>query len=378
MWQPYRVSERSNRWRFVEVLSMSKARMSQLRTVATTAVVILAATACDAGSYSAAGFEGTLSRVSAGDRSEQFGHAKAVQHLYLADVDRATQKGVVERFLIVNGQPAHTPDLRYRGFTGPIAVDAAKNVYLAKSFTYSRAQEIDVFASGSRSPSRRLSVTYPSSQVSTTALAVDDAGYLYVAIGAHASSGAIYVVNVYRPGAQGNARPVTSIVPTFNNIITGMALNAAGELFVAIVNFASNPQGGIVVYSDPHGMPRLVEVLSSPYIDGPAGIAIEAEEIYALSSKLVVGNGRGLVIAFHVTAGTPRLDRKITVQNEMALSGGIALLGRELFVPDVGRVTSPPVPPAVYELDATTGGTQVPIDTLQFPLGHYVLDVKAD
>jgi hypothetical protein len=306
--------------------------------------------------------------------------AGAVEHLYVAQVDRTTQQGVVERFPLRSGRLSHTPDLSYSGFTGPIAVDPADNVYIAKSFAPSRTQEIDVFASGSTTPSRRLLVTYSNALVSTTALTVDRAGFLYVAFSARTSGGVTYIANVYAPGARGHATPVAGITSAFQEPFSALALDDAGRLYASFSTFPSNPQGGIAVYSNPHSSPTAVQVLSSPYIDGVTGIAIAAGEVYVLSASFQLGGGpRGFVLAFHVSAGGGvHLDRKITVQNQVALRGGIALDGGRLFVPEAGSTSNPPVAPAVYELDASGDGTQIPIDTLTVPASDYVLDAKVD
>jgi hypothetical protein len=307
------------------------------------------------------------------------GPTVAARHLFAGQVNGATQKGVVKRFPLLNGKPVHTPDLCYPGFTGPIAVDAADGVYITKSFSYSQAQEIDFFTSGSTLPSRRLFVTYPTSLVQTTALAVDRAGYLYVAIDAQTSSSGTDQVNVYRPGAHGNAKPVAIVSPIFQTFITALAFNAGGELFAALGSYASNHAGGILVYSDPRSSPKVVRTLTGPYIDGITGIAIGEGELYVLSSALAVGGAHGLIAAFPDSAnGSPAPDRTITVQNEVALSGGVTLNRGRLFVPEDGRLSNPKVPSEVYEIDATRGGSQLPIDTLVFPLYKYVLDLKAD
>jgi hypothetical protein len=113
-----------------------------------------------------------------------------------------------------------------------IAVDAARNIYVANYPSASQGGSITVYATdsdGDASPARTIAgsstgLSYPA------AIAVDTAGTVYVA-NYHGNN-----VTIYAPGANGNVAPVRTIGGPNSRIRLplGIAVDATGKIFVSV------------------------------------------------------------------------------------------------------------------------------------------------
>jgi hypothetical protein len=260
----------------------------------------------------------------------------AAHHLYVAAAPYTGSGGLgLERFPIINGKPAPSPDLVYPNNTGPIAVASDGSLYAGSDADF---QTIDRFASGSVKPESRL-IAEPCRHgflyAGLSAMTVDPNGNLYVAIdqgvsGARARSlhhCTEQFVAVYAPGASGRAKPL-NVVPIdlgASEPVFSLTIDGAGELAVTTTTNA------IRVYADPTGNAKLVRLFSSRALPLPQGIAFDATHPlvyianYSPPSIVVLPSG---------AQGPTQARRVIQNTGGQAYCGQIALLGRFVFVAD--------------------------------------------
>lgn len=332
-------------------------------------------------------FAGSSTRFSpgalGGPKLGSNGVATIPRHLYVA----GSNGGTVERFRMYDGVPTSPQDLSYAGVGAPIAVAPADHALYATS-----SATISVFRNGSTIPERTLNISPPTScpyspcsGSGPTALLVDPLGYLYVALNDSSSTvskfGRIvrisWIVQIYAPGASGDAQPISSIdvgscqhgrIYACFGSVDGLALDSEGDLLASgfgvewIGKKIITRTSAVYAYASPVSNPTLVRTLTGSGVVLASGLATDP------SAEMYVDNpttgdwysGPSFVAAYPETAnGNPSPDREISVAGAQ-FGSGIAVSPRNLlYVPD-------PVNNAVYELHSDRNGTQVPISVLPF------------
>jgi hypothetical protein len=173
-------------------------------------------------------------------------------------------------------------------------------------------------------------------------IAVDANGYLYVgSIHKHPA----IVVNVFAPGAKGDAKPLLTIpLPNGATAVRGMAIDPTGNLYV------STDANEVDEYASPETSPTLTRTLK-----GNAQMLTPWSLAFDPTGELYVANtGFNNVLAYSPTAnGNAPADRAISSTSSPPLAGivGIAVSDETLYV--LG------LPPAAFSqiwvLDATRG-----------------------
>lgn len=245
--------------------------------------------------------------------------AATTGHVYAAG------PGGVLRFAIVNGVPAKKPDLAIGNASGPIAVSPAGAADTTLYAMQNGSGNIVAFADAATKPIR--SIVLPNAGqgafYAVADMAVDRAGYLYVAVylnvfarGArrlgvrYPSPGGVVV---YAPNASGHARPVAA-VPVYPEAI---ALDAKDDLFICGQDTRLN--GFCNEYRDARTHPALVSSFKGPTLNTILGATVAGSEIY-------------------VSAQDPTNRYDFTAQVFATSSHGVTAPQREIF-PTSGSVT---------------------------------------
>jgi hypothetical protein len=286
----------------------------------------------------------------------------ATHHLYVAAAAYTGSGGVgLERFPIVDGKPAQSPDLVYPDNTGPIAVAPDGSLYAGID---GGTQTIDRFASGSIKPETRL-LAKPCPRkylyAGLSALTVDRKGDLYVAID-EGESGVrdreahrcpSQFVAVYAPGATGRAKPISTLPVDLDasEPVFSLAIDDSGDLAVDTIS------NGIRVYADPTTKPRLVRLFSSRALPLPQGIAFDPAQ-----PLVYVANDTppSIVVLPANAQGPTRARRVIQDAGAHAYCGQIAIFGQVVFVADNTGGT-------VYEFSKDARGSTKPLASLSLP-----------
>jgi len=298
-------------------------------------------------------------------RSAQSSVAQApavTHHLYVAAAPfNGSDATGVERFPIVNGKPAQSPDLVYPNDTGPIAVAPDGSLYAGSDANY---QTLDRFAPGSIKPESSL-LAEPCRRGfdygGLSALTVDQKGNLYVAI-TQGVSGVRdtpphhctdQFIAVYAPNATGRAKPL-SLVPVdlgASNPVFALAIDGSGDLA------ADTTSSAIRVYATPITKPRLVRLFSNLALPLPQGIAFDS-----VQPVVYVANDSppAIVVLPADAQGPTPAKRVIQSPGAQAYCGQIALLGADVFVADNTAG-------AVYEFPKGAHGSTKPLATLSLP-----------
>jgi hypothetical protein len=279
-------------------------------------------------------------------------------HLFVATLGQYSGSQM-ERFPIVNGRPAKQPDLVFPSAAAPLAVAADGTVYAQDD----RAFAVDVFPPGLTAPVRQLMLnpcgpSYIYNGI--TALALDAAGYLYVAVdggisGSKPDSGGCQgeTVVVYPPGAGGNTPPVKFI--GFNLYASapslGIAIGGSGAL--AITRAGNNDT---FVFAHPLAPRERLTQLFWSHMNGPEGIAYDTPEREIFVANVYTASFD--VYPAHAQGGDR--PKRTIVTSASSLCGSIALRARDVFVSDAGTNT-------VYEYDKAAHGSPPPVATLSLP-----------
>jgi DNA-binding beta-propeller fold protein YncE len=286
----------------------------------------------------------------------------AAHHLYVAAAPYTGSGGLgLERFPIINGKPAQSPDLVYPNNTGPIAVAPDGSLYAGSD---AGLQTIERFAPGSIKPESRL-VAEPCARRydygGLSALTIDPKGNLYVATGEGVSGVRDRAVQhctdqfvlVYPPNATGRAKPM-SVVPVdlgASDPIFSVAIDGSGDLAVDTTSNA------VRIYADPTGKARLVRLFSSRALPLPQGIAFDTTDPLVYVANY---SPPSIVVLPADAQGPTQARRVIQAAGAQALCGQIALLGRFVFVADNTAGS-------VYEFAKDARGSTKPLATLSLP-----------
>jgi hypothetical protein len=286
----------------------------------------------------------------------------AIHHLYVAAAANYTGSGLgLERFPIIDGKPAKSPDLVYPDASGPMAVAPDGSLYANEDL---RLQTIDRFASGSVKPESRLIAEpcghgYIYDGLST--FTFDPAGDLYVNItegisgarSVHARGCPSQFIAVYGPGAAGRAPPINKIDvgPNVSSPVFGMAIDASGDLAISVESSA------VRVYADPTTKTQLVRLFSSRVLPEPAGLAFDPGHpiVYVANAS-----PPAIVVLPADAQGPTRPKRLIKNPAAQGYCGQIALLGAFFFVADAATGT-------VYEFRKDEHGSPKPFASVSVP-----------
>jgi DNA-binding beta-propeller fold protein YncE len=286
----------------------------------------------------------------------------AAHHLYVAAAPYTGSGRLgLERFPIINGKPAQSPDLVYPNNTGPIAVASDGSLYAGSDAGF---QTIERFAPGSIKPESRL-LAEPCRHKflygGLSALTIDAKGNLYVATGEGVSGVrdraaqhcTDQFVAIYAPNATGRAKPI-GLVPVdlgASDPIFSVAIDGSGDLAVDTTSSA------VRVYADPTNEPRLVRLFSSRSLPLPQGIAFDASQPVVYIANF---SPPSIVVLPADAQGPTQARRVIQGAGAQAYCGQIALLGRFVFVADNTAG-------AVYEFAKDARGSTKPLATLSLP-----------
>jgi hypothetical protein len=277
-------------------------------------------------------------------------------HLYVA------AGANVLRYPIVRGIPAGTPDFTYQSLVSPMCIDPSGNLYALSS---ANPLKVLVFARGSASPNRSLTLHPPLSSTSTgmaiDSLAVDANGFLYAGVMYGSSYLTFEDVWTFAPGASGNASPAATVnllqYPSYDIPLYGLVAGG-GQLYVSVgpIFEGTNTTGYVQHITSPESRPALSEhLISGGHMTMPGGLALDsAGNLYVvnLPSPVMPSEGTQELLVYAVPSGaflrstTPKSG---TVSGTPAASNGI------VFVPGTG---------GVYELRGDRNGPQQPIATL--------------
>jgi hypothetical protein len=116
---------------------------------------------------------------------------------------------------------------------------------------------------------------------------LDPQGYLYlVRMFVPPRSQPQFELDVYMPLASGNDQPISRVALSPNTISTAfMAFDNSGDLFMTVYQSFGQPDS-VNVYSNRHGMPRLVRQITGPAISQPNGLALDSGGFIYVASRL--------------------------------------------------------------------------------------------
>lgn len=286
----------------------------------------------------------------------------AAHHLYVAAAPYTGSGGLgLERFPIVDGKPAQSPDLVYPNNTGPIAIGPDGSLYAGSDAGF---QTIERFAPGSIKPeSELLAKPCPHGYIydGLSGLTVDAKGNLYVAIvegvsgvrdrAAHRCPSQF--VAIYAPDAKGRAMPINTIPIDLgaSEPVFGLAIDGSGDLA------ADTTSSAVRIYADPTGKARLVRLFSSRALPLPQGIAFDATHPLVYIANFSPPS----IVVLPSNAQGPTPARRV-IQNAggQSFCGQIALLGGFVFVADSQAGT-------VYEFLKDAHGPAKPVASLSLP-----------
>jgi sugar lactone lactonase YvrE len=205
----------------------------------------------------------------------------------------------------VNGRERNVHTIRVVGDT--IALDAADNLYVG-----TQANTVNVYAPGSRTPSRIISdgISYP------TGFAFDAAGDLYVAnvfggtqyCGRNSTAG---WVTAYAPGATSPFLTITAQQGICNPF--RLAFDDAGDLYVANGPPGSEHASNVTVYAPSSST---LQRTITDGVDGPWALALDH------AGNLYVANASASTVTVYAAGGTTLLK---TISNGVAYPESIAI-----------------------------------------------------
>jgi sugar lactone lactonase YvrE len=193
--------------------------------------------------------------------------------------------------------PARSILLASSGITYPNAVtaDATGNIYVA-DFPTSSIENFSAAASGSAAPSRILSgtltgLTFPSQ------IALDGAGNLYVLNLNVQNPSSPSSILVFGPKANGNVAPDRVL----NEIASGMTVDSSGDVYIL-------PFGGVEVFAPgASGNATPIRTISDKFIASYGvptdGIAVDSNgNIYIVTETTLPSSSPPTILCFSVTA----------------------------------------------------------------------------
>jgi hypothetical protein len=288
------------------------------------------------------------------------GGASTTGHLFVATLPYFNYSFRMERFPLVDGKPATSPDLVFPNSAAPLAVAADGTVYAQDGTAFA----IDVFPPGSTTPERQLMLNPcgPSFlYAGISAMTVDSDGYLYVSVvegisGIKPDSRGCQsdTVVIYPPGAGGNTPPVRFIGGNGGSSAPPIGLAIGGTGALAITRSGNND---VLVFAHPLAHRQLLTQLFWDRVSDPEGIVYDTTE-----HEIFLANSYHTSLAVYSAhaQGSARPKRIIWNPGKHEYCGSIALRGNHVFVPD--DMTS-----SVYEYDKGAHGTPPPIATLSLP-----------
>lgn len=273
-----------------------------------------------------------------------------IGHVYVGDYG-----GAVFRYPLVNGKMAAQPDSSITsmgGGSGTVAVEGDGTVF---AYDYS-ARQINVYAPGAQGnakPIRTLNVLhFPPYNIE-----VDAAGYLYVATGPFQPTG----IFIFAPSAGGNAQPVASISQYTSNLAVD---NATGYLYAVSLN------GTLSVFATPTTNPTLIRQTCLP--NRSIGIALGTQAVYTSVAHL--NDKRNYIVVLPRKAdGCPAPPHGL-IYTSPALRNPVSesFLANSLFVADTGFGSSA----SILQLDARELGKQTPLNVVSGPPLAFPWNVK--
>ena len=279
-------------------------------------------------------------------------------HLYIAYLGHPA---AIERFPLVNGMPASTPDFRYPGFFDAVAVGLDGSVYGYHGAPGNRNGRIEVFPNSSAQPARTIAVPGYLPQCAGTsggpvlagALAVDRKGNVflgyttYVSGARRRSSGVASVwqsdfpclgVVGFGPTAHGQAPPESTIALR-GQYILGVTVDADERLFVANEYFDEAEQ-----FRRPAHHPVFAGIVATGMMYPLSLTTDDAENLYELDGEFLPKNGVNVYPA-GATSTTPP-SNTITFVSPYQWVNDIAVRGPYLYASDNGDSTSIDVYPS--------------------------------
>ena len=175
--------------------------------------------------------------------------ASATQNAVAADGHLYVQNGLyLARFPLMRGIPAAKPDLTYTGYSAPVAVAPDGTVYATLANASQEPTAVYAFAPGRNQPFRRIDIRQSQNCSIETppvqGLAVDGRGFLFALVNGSISGNRRHQlftasssfpcdgVVAYKPGARGNAEPVSTILLNAY-FYGGMTVTARDDLYIA-------------------------------------------------------------------------------------------------------------------------------------------------
>jgi hypothetical protein len=199
-----------------------------------------------------------------------------------------------------------------------LAVDNAGNVYVSASVVTAPPllNEILVYAAGATgaaTPARTIALTNPSTQTVAISIAVDATGSVYALNGNN--------ISVFAPGASGNAAPARLITGNLTqlNAATGIAVDSAQNIYVANTN-----GGNVLVFSSTETgnvAPASILAGTATGISTPVGLTLDSAGDLYVASYNQTGNS-SLVLEFAPGAsGNASPTRTLTAVASDTLAG---------------------------------------------------------
>ncbi|MBV8198269.1 MAG: hypothetical protein JO263_09040 [Candidatus Eremiobacteraeota bacterium] len=286
--------------------------------------------------------------------------------IYVADSAQNLQgpRRVVEFDTSAKGDvsPLRTIEGRKADLEGPtfVALDGTGALYVVNQ-NLLRPKIVPVIAvfapgaSGDTPPIRKIWLSSVQSYPPRPFIAVDPAGYLYVA------NGQRQAIDIYAPDAKGTPSPVRSIVGPRTRIsnLFGVAVDSSGNIIATgyinnrldsprVLVFPPNANGNVPPKREIRGLNTQLYGPGSCAVDGAGNLYVSDNQNYS---------GHILVFAPGANGNVPPI--RVITPDQATFINGIALRGNEIFA---SEMYFPKRRIAVYPLNAN--GTTKPLRTI--------------